>query len=38
MPKPGRDASALLARWKHLPHVDGRDIQRDLDETIDAAL
>ena len=38
MPKPAPDASALLARWKHLPHVEGRDIQRDLDETIDAAL
>ncbi|MDE0026831.1 MAG: type II toxin-antitoxin system prevent-host-death family antitoxin [Spirochaetaceae bacterium] len=38
MPKPGPDASALLARWKHLPRVQGHDIQRDLDETIDAAL
>ena len=38
MPKPGPDASALLARWKHLSHVEGRDIQRDLDETIDPAL
>ena len=38
MPKPGRDASALLARWNHLPHLEGRDLQRDLDETIDPAL
>ena len=38
LPKPGRDASALLTRWKHLPHIDGRDIKRDLDDTIDAAL
>ena len=38
MPKPGRDASALLKRWKHLPHFDGRDIKRDLDDTIDSAL
>jgi antitoxin (DNA-binding transcriptional repressor) of toxin-antitoxin stability system len=38
MPKPGRDASALLARWRHLPQIEGRDIRRDLDETIDAAL
>ena len=38
MPKPGPDAAALLARWQHLPHVEGRAIQRDLDETIDSAL
>ncbi len=33
--KPGPDASALLARWKHLPHVDARDLRRDLDRTLD---
>lgn len=38
MPKPAPDASALLARWKHLPPVDLRDIRRDLDETLDPAL
>ena len=38
MPTPGPDAAALLARWQHLPHVEGRAIQRDLDETIDSAL
>ena len=38
MPRPGRDASTLLARWNHLPHLEGRDLQRDLDETIDPAL
>ena len=38
MPEPGPDASSLLARWQHLPHVEGRAIQRDLDETIDPTL
>ena len=38
MPTPGPDAAALLARWQHLPHVAGRAIQRDLDETVDSAL
>jgi hypothetical protein len=38
MPKPGPDASALLARWKHLPQIEGRDLRRDFDETIDGAL
>ena len=38
MSTPGPDAAALLARWQHLPHVEGRAIQRDLDETIDSAL
>ena len=38
MPTPGPDAAALLARWQHLPHVEGRAIRRDLDETIDSAL
>lgn len=38
LPSPGPDAAALLARWQHLPHVDGRAIQRDLDDAIDSAL
>ena len=38
IPKPGPDASALLARWQHLPHIDGRAIRRDLDEIVDFTL
>ena len=38
MPKPGPDAAALLARWQHLPQIEGPAMQRDLDEAIDSAL
>jgi prevent-host-death family protein len=27
--------AALLERWRHLPRVDGRGLQRDLDDLLD---
>ncbi len=32
------DASALLARWRHIPSVDPVELRRDLDSFLDASL
>lgn len=39
-PLPRRPVSAatLLARWQHVPHVDPRELHRDLDEAVDPSL
>jgi prevent-host-death family protein len=35
---PKLSAPALLARWRHLPAVDPRRVQADLDDLIDSRL
>lgn len=34
----GLDAGTLLARWRHLPHVDPKGLRADLDSAIDPSL
>jgi prevent-host-death family protein len=38
LPAPALAAEELLARWRHLPVVDGTSFRRDLDEVLDSAL
>jgi prevent-host-death family protein len=35
---PGLTASALLARWRHVPTVDAKRLRRDIDRVIDQRL
>jgi prevent-host-death family protein len=35
---PALAADVLLARWRHLPRVDGEAMRRDIDEAIDPAV
>ena len=39
-PVPGRalPTAALLARWRHLPAVDARQLRADVDRVLDASL
>ncbi len=32
------DAESLLARWRHVPHVDPAALRHDLDSVLDASL
>jgi prevent-host-death family protein len=34
----GLDAATLLARWRHLPHVDPDALRADLDDAMDPSL
>lgn len=36
--RPALDAATLLARWKHLPHVDPERLRADIDALIDQQL
>lgn len=38
LPPRALDASALLARWRHLPVVDPVELRRDIDSFLDASL
>ncbi len=38
LPPRALDASALLARWRHLPVVDPVTLRRDIDSFLDASL
>ena len=38
LPPRALDASALLARWRHLPVVDPVRLRRDIDSFLDASL
>lgn len=38
LPRRANSASALLARWRRLPHIDPDLLRRDLDAVIDAGL
>jgi prevent-host-death family protein len=35
---PALAADVLLARWRHLPRIDGEALRRDIDEAIDPAV
>jgi prevent-host-death family protein len=36
--RPTLDAANLLARWRHLPHVDPEAFRADIDATLDTSL
>lgn len=36
--RPRLPAEALLARWRHLPHVDPRQLRADIDAVLDPSL
>lgn len=36
--RPAVDATTLLSRWRHLPHVDPQRLRDDVDSVLDARL
>ncbi|MBW3604423.1 MAG: type II toxin-antitoxin system prevent-host-death family antitoxin [Actinobacteria bacterium] len=38
LPRKATAASALLARWRRLPHIDRDQLRSDLDAVVDASL
>lgn len=36
--RPRLPADVLLARWRHLPHVDPRQLRADIDAVLDPGL
>jgi prevent-host-death family protein len=36
--RPTLDRSALLQRWRRLPHLDADDLRQDIDAVIDQSL
>ena len=38
VPRQPLDAATLLARWRTLPHVDGRQLREDIDERLDPSV
>ena len=38
VPRQPLDAATLLARWRSLPHVDARQLRKDIDEQLDPSL
>ena len=36
--QPRHNAASLIARWRHLPHVDPQRLRDDLDAVIDSSL
>ena len=38
LPRTRPDATTLLGRWRHLPHIGPAGLRRDVDEIIDQSL
>lgn len=38
VPRRSPDPATLLARWRHLPHVDPDAVRRDIDAVLDPSL